>query len=98
MAAMSVKGPYVNNSEEAKALACRNALEFSIDVGFSELVIEGDNINIMKAISSSTANHSLLGHVFEDVQCFVCGLQFASISCIKEGGGEYGNTCLSMIC
>ena len=62
-------------------------IEFSIEAGFSELVIEGDNINIMKAISSSTDNHSLLGHVFEDVQCFVCGLQFASISCIKEGGG-----------
>ena len=25
--------------------------------------------------------------MFEDVQYFVCGLQFASISCIKEGGG-----------
>lgn len=43
MAAMSIKGPYINKSEEAEALACKKALEFPIDAGFSELVIEGDN-------------------------------------------------------
>ena len=75
MAAMVIKGPYVNNSEELEALACKKALEFSIDAGFSQLVIEGHNINVTKAISSSTANHSLLAHVFEDIQCLVYGLQ-----------------------
>ena len=35
MAAMVIKGPYVNNSEELEALACKKALELSIDAGFS---------------------------------------------------------------
>nr|XP_023912828.1 uncharacterized protein LOC112024424 [Quercus suber] len=43
MAAMSAKGPAVQCSEEAEMLACRKAIEFAMDAGVSELVIEGDN-------------------------------------------------------
>ena len=39
------------------------ALEFTVDAGFSELIIEGDNVNIMKAISSTQVDYSHLGHV-----------------------------------
>ena len=39
MAAMFVKGPPVTCSEEAEILACRKALEFSIDAGFSNVII-----------------------------------------------------------
>ena len=49
MAAMSTKGPSVSSSNEAELLACRKALEFATDAGFSELVIEGDNVNVMKS-------------------------------------------------
>lgn len=52
MAAMSIKGQPVADSEEAEVLACRKALEFSIDAGFTELIIEGDNVNVMNSISS----------------------------------------------
>ena len=37
MAAMVAKGPEVFCSEEAELLACRKAIEFVMDVGFSEL-------------------------------------------------------------
>ena len=65
-------------------------IEFSIEAGFSELVIEGDNVNVMVAVSCSSVNHSLLGHIFEDVHYYLCGLQFASISLIRGGGGVVG--------
>ena len=73
---MSAKGPYVNSSEEAEALARRKAIEFSIEFGFSKLVIEGDSLNVMRAISTSTstANNSLLGHIYEDIQCSISDL------------------------
>ena len=63
MARMSAKGDHVHNREEAEALACRKVVEFSMEAGFSNLVIEGDNSNVMRAISSSAANNSLLGHI-----------------------------------
>ena len=52
MAAMAAKGPEVSSSEEAELLVCRKSIEFAVDAGFSELVIEGDNSSFMKAISS----------------------------------------------
>ena len=85
MAGMLVKGPLVNNSAEVEALACRRAVEFSIEASFSRLVIEGDNALVINAISCFAENNSLLGHSFEDIQNLVCGLQYASISCIKKG-------------
>ena len=47
MAALSAKGPSAQDSEEAEILACRKALEFAIDVGISDLIIEGDNVSVM---------------------------------------------------
>ena len=49
MAAMSAGGPQVSSSKEAELLVCRKVVEFAIDARFSELVIEGDNSNVMKA-------------------------------------------------
>ena len=49
MAAMVAKGPEVFCSEEAELLACRKAIEFAVDAGFSELVIEGDNSSTFNA-------------------------------------------------
>ncbi|XP_075645487.1 uncharacterized protein LOC142616545 [Castanea sativa] len=88
MAAMSVKGPSVSCSEETKALACRKALEFAVESGFAELIIEGDNVAIMKAVASTAGDHSLLGHVYEDIRCSIHGLQYADISCIRRGGNQ----------
>ena len=51
MAGMAARGEYVHNSDDAEALACRKALEFAMEAGFSSLIIEGDNSNVMRAIS-----------------------------------------------
>jgi len=52
MATMFAIGPGAKNSEEAELLACRRSLEFAVDAGFTSLIIEGDNVNIIQAISS----------------------------------------------
>ena len=52
MATMFAIGPGVESSEEAELLACRRSLEFAVDAGFTSLIIEGDNVNIIQAISS----------------------------------------------
>ena len=74
MVAMSARGLAVHSSEEGELLACRKAVELAIDAGFSRLVIEGDNVNVIKAISSKEANISLLGNVMEDIKHLIRGL------------------------
>ena len=51
-------------------------------------MIEGDNSNVMKALSSSLADRSLLGNVVDDVHHLVCGMQWVSFSCIGKGGNR----------
>ena len=86
MAAMSARGPAVHSSEEGELLACTKAVEFVVDTGFSRLVLEGDNVNLIKAISSQEANISLLGNVVEDIKHLIKGLQWVSISHIRRSG------------
>lgn len=75
MVALSVKGPLVMDSEEAVALACWKAMESVMVVGFSEIILKGENVNVMKAISSPFVNLSQLGLIYEDIQCLVAGLR-----------------------
>ena len=42
MAAIVVRGGDVRDSEEVEVMACRKALEFAIDVGFTKIILEGD--------------------------------------------------------
>lgn len=63
MAALSTKCPPVTCNEEAEILACRSAMEFEVECGFSELVLEGANQALMKALSSRTGILSRLGHI-----------------------------------
>lgn len=55
MGAMIAKGPAVADSLEAKAFACRRALEFTVDIGINELVIEGDCAQVISALPRITS-------------------------------------------
>ena len=88
MAAMFVKGPSVSSSEEAEVLACRKASEFSMEAGFLELIIEGNNTTIMKVAVGSSSGYLLLGHVYEDIHCSLCGLHSVEISYVRRGGNK----------
>ena len=81
MAALSVRGGAMADSEEAEALACRKVMEFAIDARFSELIVEGDNSLVMSAVSSTNPNWSHLGVIYDDIGCLAAGLRCVSFSC-----------------
>ena len=68
MVALSAKGSPIMDSEEAEGMACRKTMEFVVDAGFIEIILEGDNVNVMKAISSHSVNLSQLGLIYEDIR------------------------------
>ena len=51
MAALAVKGGAVWDSEEVEVLAYCEALEFAIDAGFMEIILEGDSVLVMQTVS-----------------------------------------------
>ena len=88
MAAMLAKGPPVFCSEEAEFLACRKAIEFATDVGFSESNFEGDNSSVMQAISSPNEDESLMGNVVGDIQQMLRGLHWVNVEFTRRGGNK----------
>ncbi|XP_023926391.1 uncharacterized protein LOC112037770 [Quercus suber] len=92
MAALSIRGAAVNDSEEAEAVACRTALEFVIDAGFSELIIEGDNVMVMSAVSSLSPNWSRLGVIYDDVRCLAAGLRQVVFSSIRRSANSMAHS------
>ncbi|XP_075654856.1 uncharacterized protein LOC142625029 [Castanea sativa] len=88
MAAMTASGPKVSSSMEAELLACRRAMEFAVDAGFNKLIIEGDNVNVMQAISSTRIDCSLLGYVVDDIRHLVYCLEWARISTTRRDGNK----------
>ena len=83
MATLSAKGPAVGDSEEAEVLACRRALEFTVDARFEELVIEGDNATVMKSISSLRALRTRLGNIYADIQLSAASSRCLLFDCVK---------------
>ena len=64
---MAANGPDVFCNEEAESLACRKAIEFAMDAGFSEFIIEGDNNTVMHATCSLNVDQSLMGNMVGDI-------------------------------
>ena len=84
MASFSARGPSAVDSEEAKLLACRRALEFAIDTGLMDIVVEGDNSVVMKDLLSSRTEFSRLGHLYEDVKGLAARMTNLTVSCVQH--------------
>ncbi|XP_050245646.1 uncharacterized protein LOC126693633 [Quercus robur] len=84
MASLAARGPLVRDSDETEMLACWRALEFAVEAGFLELILEGDNLTVMKSLISLKPNRSRLGHIFEEIQCISAGLRRFVVSFVKH--------------
>ena len=85
---LSARGPSVASREEADVLACRKALEFALDTGFLDLVIEGDNATLMTTIVSPHLNRSRLGHIYDDISTLASSVRSLSVVCIKQSANS----------
>ena len=63
-----------------------------MDAGFTDLVIEGDNENVMRSVSASGADLSRLGHIIQDIKWLAHGLRWVSFSSIKRGANSVAHS------
>ena len=88
MATIAVRGGAVRDSEEVEVMACRKALEFAIDAGFTKIILEGDNAMVMKTISQAQPNLSQLGLIYEDIWCLVASFKSISSNCVRRNANS----------
>ena len=88
MAAFSGKGPLVSCSEEAEILACRRAVEFALECGFTEMVVEGDNQSVMSALELKRSLSSRIGHIIQDVLCLLHRFRWSQVQFVKRSANN----------
>lgn len=93
MAALSSKGGAIQDSEEAEVSTCRKALEFAVDVGFSDLIVEGDSITVMNSITSTQSDLSRLGNIYDDNHCLAGGLGRVEFNSISRSSSFLSSLC-----
>jgi len=84
IAALLAKGPPVANSEEAEVLACRRALEFAVEAGFQEVVVEADSVTIIRGLTATKLEKSMLGNIYEDTYYLALKFYRLSASCVRR--------------
>jgi len=60
--------------KNATLLTCRRAIEFTVEVGFKELVIKGDNYIVMKAIKGWVPIFVALAILYAISICYLLNL------------------------
>ena len=88
MGAIVVRGGAVWDSEEVELMACRKALRFAIDAGFTKIILEGDNAMVMKVISQAQPDLSRLGLIYEDIWCLVAGFRTITYNCVRHSANS----------
>ena len=88
IAALSAKDPLVMGSEEAEIFACRRAVEFAVECGFLELVLEGDNQALIDALNKRKGLSSWLGHFLQDVLCMLDRLRWVQVVFVKRSANS----------
>jgi hypothetical protein len=72
----------------AEALATLRTIEFCRNRGFTSLILEGDSLQVMNAISKIGLNRCMYGHVIADIQQVLHGFHSLKISHTKRGANS----------
>uniref|UniRef100_A0A7N2L8S2 RNase H type-1 domain-containing protein n=1 Tax=Quercus lobata TaxID=97700 RepID=A0A7N2L8S2_QUELO len=70
--------PLPQSVAEVKALGCRRAVQFAIEIGLQEVIFEGDAVVVIQAAKDGLADQSMYGHLIGGI------LQQASELCRFE--------------
>ncbi|KAK8989033.1 hypothetical protein V6N11_030401 [Hibiscus sabdariffa] len=68
LAACAIPHSNVPDAFVAEALACQQAVQFAKDVGFSNVIIEGDSRTVIKKINDGTHDHSIIAPIMADIK------------------------------
>ena len=72
--------------EEVKAIACRNAVRFALQLGLANVVFEGDSETITTTINSGSPCYSSFGHILDEVKELALNFVSASFVHVKRQG------------
>lgn len=88
MALLSQKIPLPNTVIEVEILAARRALEFALELGFENVVLEGDSEILMKALKQGSSNLAHYGHLIQDILFLSSHFLYFDCSFVRRLGNK----------
>jgi hypothetical protein len=76
----------------AEALAALHTMEFSREMGFSDIIMEGDALQIVKTVKDMDPNGSTYGHIEEGIKMGLNQLRSSKIEHVKRDANKAAYT------
>ena len=72
--------------EMVEVVAAHRALVFAKELGFDEVIVEGDFASTITSINGGHMDHLALGHILLDIKCLFPSFSYISIKHINREG------------
>ena len=88
MASMSQLVQLPSTVAQVEAMAARKATEFALEIGFDEIILEGDSEIIYKDLLNIGSSLALHGHLIQDVKALVPLFSSICFSHVSQTGNQ----------
>ena len=88
MASMSLLVQLPSTVAQVEAMAARKATEFALEIGFDEIILEGDSEIIYKDLLNIGSSLALHGHLIQDVKALVPLFSSICFSHVSRTGNQ----------
>ena len=78
--------------EEVEALAALKAVTLACDLGFRKAILEGDSLNLIKALKSTEDSLSPIGLLVDDVKWVASSFERLMYSHVKRNGNRVAHS------
>ncbi|KAL4385770.1 hypothetical protein GQ457_15G007970 [Hibiscus cannabinus] len=88
MASCSIQHKNVADAFMAEALACRQAVWFAKELGFSRVIIEGLSLTVIKKLNSDAVDRSLIYPIVHDIKALSRNFGSISFCFVRRGANK----------
>ena len=83
--ALTMPIPFRQSVAKLEALACQRAVQFALEIGLTQVVVEGDSITVIKALKNGSGQFASYGNILDDIRFQSTGFQYVEFlytSCV----------------
>ena len=78
--AQTMPVPFRQSVAELEALACQKAVQFALEIGLTQVVVEGDFVTVIEALKKGTGQFASHGNILDDIRFQSTCLQYVDFS------------------
>ena len=88
IAALCKRFPCLHVVDDAEALAIREAVQLTRDIGIKEVEVEGDSLVISHAVRNQEVCFASYGDIIKDAELLACSLNWVGFSHVRRDGNR----------